>query len=113
MTSIYVKKYPVSNPIDEYKMIIQDMGLDPCTDIDFQIVVKEGHDSPYAFGRLLRDAIDDESAEVYKVDNVYFVVSDTNTVAFCESTILNSVAKIPDDATLLESDPLPSSTKIN
>jgi hypothetical protein len=99
---IYVKQYPVTTPIDEYKAIIRDLGLDPCGVINFQVVVQEGYDSPYKFGELLRNAVECESAEIYRVDNVYFVINDENAdsvkVAFCESTILNSVAKIPSDA---------------
>jgi hypothetical protein len=102
MTDIYVKQYPVAAPIEEYKAIIRDLGLDPCGVIDFQVVVQEGYESPYKFGELLRNAIRCESAEIYKVQNIYFVINEENVdsvkVAFCESTILNSVAKIPSDA---------------
>lgn len=96
---IFVKRYP-EQTLENYVAVLSDLGVDAYSEHNLDVTVKHGHDSPYVFGQKMRQAIEDESAEIYFTNGVHWAVNDSGDVSFFKSSCIGA-AEIPEGATLV------------
>ena len=89
--------------LEHYKLVMKDLGVSlygsPGSD---EITVPEGYESPYLFAKLMRQAVDDDRAEVYLTSSVYWCTNPAGFVAFGVPAQMDPKFHVPDDAAELK-----------
>lgn len=93
---VFLKQYS-EEVFHNYIQVLQDLNVDPHSEHHNSTIVDYQYDSPYRFGRKMREAVQDEHAPIYSVNGVYWCVASSGLVSFCRSSTIGA-AHVPADA---------------